>query len=76
MGKLWPRKLIKPGEQLTLYHETFPKFMTEFEKIEADRLMRLLMEVMAAQNHLPGGSAAFQFNSSISKLVSKCQYEP
>ena len=55
-GKLLPPKLLKPGDQVTLTKGPFADFVAEVEKIEPDRRVWVLMDIMGGQTRVSVGA--------------------
>jgi transcriptional antiterminator RfaH len=55
-GKLLPPEVLKPGDQVTLTKGPFANFLAEVEKIEPDRRVWVLMELMGGQKRVAVGA--------------------
>ena len=55
-GKLLPPKLLKPGDQVTLTHGPFADFVAEVEKIEPDRRVWVLLDIMGGKTRVAVGA--------------------
>ena len=55
-GKLLPSKLLKPGDQVTLTKGPFANVVATVEKIEPDRRIWVLMEIMGGQTRVAVGA--------------------
>lgn len=51
-GKLLPPKLLKPGDQVTITKGPFVNFVTEVEKIEPDRRVWVLLDIMGRKTRV------------------------
>lgn len=54
-GKLLPSSHLKPGDQVALTKGPFANFTAEVEKIEPDRRVWILMEIMGGQARVATG---------------------
>lgn len=51
-GKLLPPRLLKPGDQVTVTKGPFTDFVATIERIDPDRRVYVLMEMMGQQTRI------------------------
>lgn len=55
-GKLIPPKLLNPGDQVAMTHGPFADFVAEVEKVDPDRRVWVLMDLMGSQTRVAVGA--------------------